>query len=146
MASVRESVTIDKPVEHVFRYVTDPENWTRYVTSLTDVRELSPKTVGPGTAFVWEYRMLGMRFGGKGIVEEHEENRRFSMKMEGNFPIRETFEFTPEGDGTRLTFSIEYEIPNKVLSVVANSSVVESLNAKEVKAVLDKVKVLCEGT
>ncbi len=144
MASVRESVLIDVPVEKSFSYVTNPENWTRYVTSLTDVRDYSSDKVQKGMTFSWEYRMLGMKFGGKGTVEDFEPNRKFSMKMEGGFPIRELFEFENDGGKTRLTFSIEYEIPNKVLSLVANSSVVEGLNAKEVKSVLEKVKVLCE--
>ena len=145
MASVKESVDIKLPVDKVFAYVADPENWTRYVTSLTEVKELSTDKVVEGTAFSWEYRMLGMKFGGKGLIEDYVPNSRFSMKMEGAFPIREVFEFEGSGDNTRLTFSIEYEIPNKILSVVANSSVVEGLNAKEVKNVLDKVKVLCEA-
>jgi len=145
MANVKESVEIKMPVDRVFSYVANPENWTRYVTSLTEVKELTTDKVMEGTAFAWEYRMLGLKFGGKGLVEEYVENSRFSMKMEGAFPIRESFEFEGNGDKTRLTFSIEYEIPNKVLSVVANSSVVEALNAKEVRNVLDKVKVLCEA-
>jgi len=145
MASVRESVLIDVPVEKSFSYVTSPENWTRYVTSLTEVRDFSLDTVQKGMEFTWEYRMLGMKFGGKGTVEEFEPAKKFAMKMEGGFPIREVFEFENQGGKTLLTFSIEYEIPNKVLSIVANSSVVEGLNAREVKSVLEKVKVLCEA-
>lgn len=146
MASVKESVDIKLPVDKVFSYVANPENWTRYVTSLTEVKEMTTDKVAEGTAFMWEYRMLGMKFKGKGLVEEYDENNRFSMKMEGAFPIREVYEFEGKGNNTRLTFSIEYEIPNKILSVVANSSVVESLNAKEVKNVLEKVKILCEAS
>lgn len=146
MASVRESIDIDMPVEKVFGYVTDPANWTRYVTSLTEVRDFSSPDVDKGTSFVWEYRMLGMKFGGKGVVEEFQKNRKFSMKMEGGMPIVESFEFDgTDGGKTKMTFAIEYEIPNRVLSMVANSSIVEGLNAKEVKSVLDKVKTLCEA-
>ncbi len=144
MTTVTRSIVIKAPVEKVFSFVVSPGNWMKYVTSLSDVKDVSSKNVEPGTTFVWEYRMLGVKLTGKGTVLENEKNSRFRMKMEGGFPITETYAFTQVNGGTKLNVDIEYETPGKVMSVISKSSVVEKLNQREADAVLDKIKMLCE--
>jgi ligand-binding SRPBCC domain-containing protein len=145
MAHIARSIKISAPLSKVFNYVTNPENWTRYVTSLVDVRNVSDKSPGAGTTFEWTYRMLGMNFDGKGSIVEFEKDRRFAMEMEGSFPIKETFDFEGDSDSTMLSFEISYDVPGKVLSVISNSRVIEKMNAKEAGAVVERLKDICEA-
>lgn len=145
MVHITRTININAPLLKVFDYVTNPENWTRYVTSLIDVKNVSNKTPVPGTTFEWVYRMLGMNFSGKGSVIEYEKDKRFTIKMEGAFPIKETYNFEDVGGSTRLTFEIDYEMPGQILGVIANSRLVEKLNIREADTVLEKVKTLCEA-
>jgi ligand-binding SRPBCC domain-containing protein len=145
MAHTTKSIKINAPVERVFDYVTSPENWTTYVTSLVDVRNVSDESPRAGTTFEWTYRMLGLNFDGRGSVVEFEKNRKFAMAMEGSFPIRETFVFEEDSGVTTIRFDIKYDVPGKVLGVISNSSVVEKMNKKEAAAVLNKVKDICEA-
>ncbi len=144
MATITRSIEINAPLEKVFDFVSKPENWTRYVTSLIAVENVSDTPIKPGTTFDWTYRMLGMDFNGKGRVLEYEKNSKFKMTMEGQFPITETYLFDGDSNKTRLTVQIEYELPGKLLGVLADRVVVEKLNVKEADTVLDKVKTLCE--
>ncbi len=145
MAQVSKSIKISAPLSKVFGYVTGPENWTQYVTSLVDVRNLSDKVPARGTTFEWTYRMLGINNDGSGRIAELEKDKRFSMEMSGSFPIQETFSFLGDESSTELTFEIKYDIPGKVLGVIADKLVVERLNVKEVLAVLNKIKDICEA-
>lgn len=145
MAIVTKKISINAPVGKVFSFVTNPENWTRYVTSLIDVRDVSSPTVEKDTTFRWTYRMLGMNFHGKGCVTENIRNKKFGLKMEGRFPIHESYGFSPMHKGTELLFHIQYEMPGKIMSVVANRRLVEKINKKEVDTVLNKIKLLCES-
>ncbi len=144
MAVIKRSVEIKAPLKKVFDFVSRPENWTKYVTSLIAVENLSDDPIKAGTTFDWTYRMLGMDFKGKGKVLEYEENSRFKMVMEGHFPITETYIFEGDDNKTTLTVLIEYDLPGKLLGVLADRMVVEKLNVKEADTVLDKVKTLCE--
>lgn len=144
MPKISKKIIINSPVDKVFQFVTTPDNWTRYVTSLTNVRDISSPRVEPGTTFSWEYRMLGITFAGKGRVLENVKNSRFGMKMEGGFPIQENYTFTPLNGGTDLTVEISYDIPGKIMSTISKSSVVEKLNQKEADSVLEKIKTMCE--
>lgn len=144
MATIQEKVMINAPVEHVFAFVTNPENWTEYVTSLTNVTDLSSPGLEPGTTFAWEYRMLGVKLHGTGRVSENTKDSRFGMRMEGTVPISEHYTFTPMNGGTELAIEIAYEMPGKVLEKIANTGLVEKLNRREAANVLEKVKLLCE--
>ncbi len=142
---VTKSIRIHAPVKKVFDYVTAPENWTKFVTSLVSVRNLSGERSEKGTTFEWTYRMLGINFSGSGTVVALQPNRRFAMEMEGSFPIRESYQFERDSDYTILTADIEYEVPGKVLGAIANRLVVEKVNMKEAEAVLKKIKTICEA-
>lgn len=145
MPTVTKKITINAPVAKVFEFVTNAENWTRYVTSLVDVRELSSPTIEPGTTFRWTYRMLGMNFHGIGRVTENVKNKKFGLKMEGSFPILETYTFTKTEGGTELNAEIQYEMPGKIMSVISNKGLMEKMNKKETENVLAKIKMFCES-
>jgi anaerobic magnesium-protoporphyrin IX monomethyl ester cyclase len=144
-SGISRSLKINAPVEKVFNYITDPKNWTVYVTSLVDVRNISDKKIKKGTAYKWTYRMLGVNLSGSGNIVEFRRNKEFAMAMEGSFPIREIFKFEEDNGSTKLIFSIQYNVPGKVLGVIANRLVIEKLNVKEAVAVLNKVKAICEA-
>ncbi len=144
MASIAKKITINAPVEKVFAFLTDPENWTKYVTSLIDVKDVSSQKAEAGTTFKWTYRMFGMNFHGKGEVTENVRNKTFGLKMQGSFPIIESYTFASLPEGTELSFDIQYEIPGKIMGVLANKGLMEKLNKKETENVLSKVKLLCE--
>lgn len=145
MAQITRSIKINAPLSKVFDYVTNPENWTRYVTSLVDVRNVSDEVPSAGTTFEWTYRMLGINNDGTGKIGEFEKDKKFTMEMEGSFPIKETFNFQGDATSTELNFEIHYDVPGKVLGVIADKLIIERLNVKEADVVLNKVKDICES-
>jgi anaerobic magnesium-protoporphyrin IX monomethyl ester cyclase len=142
---ILKSMKINAPVSRVFAFVTSPRNWTEFVTSLVDIRNLSGEATARGLTFEWTYRMLGINFEGRGEVSEYERDRKFAMRMRGAFPIHETYLFEGNSKTTTLTIEVDYEVPGKVLGVIANRLVVEKVNMREAEAVLRKVKTICEA-
>lgn len=144
MPTIKEKIIINAPLEKVFGFMTTPDNWTEYVTSLTSVTDFSSAGLEPGTTFAWEYRMLGVKLSGTGTVTDNAKNSVFGMKMAGAVPMSEYYTFAPSGDDTVLSVEITYELPGKVLEKIANSRIVEKLNQREAINVLEKIKLLCE--
>jgi ligand-binding SRPBCC domain-containing protein len=144
MAHISKKIIINSPVRKVFEFVTTPDNWTRYVSGLTNVRDFSSGELRQGTSFRWTYRMLGINSNGTGQVLENVKNKRFAMKMEGRMPLVEKYAFAAVDKGTELSVDIEYEVPGKILKTVAKTGIVEKVNKKEADNVLGKIKLLCE--
>lgn len=146
MPEVRKSISIGVPVGKVFKFVTSPENWTRYVTSLTAVKDLSEDSPSKGSTFNWEYRMMGIKFSGKGEVIENVKNKRFGLTLKGRANIKESYEFIPDDKGgTTLNAHIDYDMPGPIAKVFANSKLVEKLNNLESKNILEKIKAMAEA-
>lgn len=144
MSKFTKKIKIKASPKKVFEFVVAPENWTKYVTSLVNVRDHNPKKVKKGMTFKWTYRMLGINMHGKGEVTEFVQNKKFGLKMEGAHPIAEKYSFDAKDGGTELTFEIEYEIPGKIMGVVEKTGLVEKINRKESENVLSKIKMFCE--
>ena len=145
MAHISKKIVINSSVQKVFQFVTNPENWTRYVSGLTNVRDIASGEIKPGSTFRWTYRMLGINSNGTGEVLENVRNKRFALKMEGRFPIVEKYHFASLDKGTELSVEIEYEIPGKIMKTVARTGIIEKVNKREADNVLGKIKLLCEG-
>lgn len=144
MFTISKKIKIKASPKDVFEFVVDPDNWTKFVTSLINVRDVKPKKARKGTKFKWTYRMMGVNFHGDGEITDLVENKSFAMKMEGKHPIAEQYTFTKVDGGTELSFEIEYDLPGKVMGVVAKTGLVDKMNKKEAENVLSKIKMFCE--
>lgn len=144
MPTIEQKIIINSPLAKVYDFITTASNWTEYVTSLTEVNNVSSPGLEPGTTYNWEYRMLGVKLSGTGQVTENEFRKSFGLRMEGAFAITEHYTLQEQGDATELAIRITYQMPGKVLEKIANSKLVEKLNQREADNVLGKIKLLCE--
>lgn len=144
MPTIEQKILINAPVAKVYAMIANASNWTEYVTSLTDVSNVSSPSLEPGTTYDWEYRMLGVKLSGTGVVTENDHQKSFAMRMEGTIPMTEKYTMREVDNGTELAITINYQMPGKVLEKIANSRLVEKLNLREGENVLAKVKLLCE--
>ena len=109
MIRVELTVVVDRPVEEVFAYVTDPAKLAEWQPNLVSVTQETDGPMGAGT------RLREVRRGPFGrnveaIVEvaEYEENRRFDLRIvSGPLPIDGRNEFRPAGGGTRIDLIAE---------------------------------------
>ncbi|HEY6837137.1 MAG TPA: SRPBCC family protein [Geobacteraceae bacterium] len=144
MPTIEQKIHINAPLAKVYTFITTAANWTEYVTSLTEVSNVSSPGLEPGTTYSWEYRMLGVKLTGTGRVTENVFQQSFGMHMEGTIPISEHYTLSEKDGGTDLAIRINYQMPVKVLEKIANSKLVEKLNMREAESVLEKIKLLCE--
>ena len=112
MIRVDLTVQVNRPVEDVFRYVTDPANLGEWQTNLVSVTKETDGPVRPGTRFR-EVRRAPFGRTAEAIVEvsAYEENRRFDLWIvSGPLPIDGRNEFTAAGGATRIEFVAEGEL------------------------------------
>ena len=144
MVQIKKSIEIDAPVEEVFEFFSNPENLPEVWPSMVEVSNVDHGPDGH-RGFDWVYKMAGIRFRGHSETLEWKENERVvSRNKEG---IKSTFTYDYEGidDRTRLTVSVEYEIPNKVLAKLAGPFV-RRINEHEAEVLLENLKARMELT
>lgn len=112
MLHVEESVEINRPVEEVFDYVSNVENFPEWAGPPIEAHKEKSGPIREGDGFTMTTKFLGRRFETPYAVTSYEPNRRLSYQGTGGpIPNQEwtyTFEETPTG-GTRYTQVVEGE-------------------------------------
>ena len=143
MATVNKSITINAPIEKVFKYTTEPSNMPEIWPSLIENKDIERLPNG-GNRTKFIYKMAGMRF--EGISEDTEfiPNQRIVSKTEEPVENEVIWEYQSEGEATKLTFRAEYTVPIPLLGKLAEAFIVKQ-NENEVEILLANLKARMEA-
>ena len=110
MAKLEISTVINRPVEEVFAFLSNPENYPKWISSSSEVKIISEGPIGVGTTFRPVVNFLGRRIEGESEVTEYEPNRRYATKSKlGPVPVEWRVTFERVEGGTRVSMSGEVE-------------------------------------
>jgi uncharacterized protein YndB with AHSA1/START domain len=144
---VEESVEINRPIEEVFSYTSNPENSPQWAAAVKEVRQGAPER-GPlseGGRFTATQKALGRRFEAPFEAIDYEPNRRYAHRGTEEHPVPVTMVFAYEPlswSGTRFTPRIEAE-PGGFFGLVG--AVLERVIRNQMRTNLETLKALLEG-
>ena len=144
---VEENVEIKRPVEEVFSYTSNPENFPQWAATVREVRRDLPKR-GPlreGGRFTAKQKALGRSFEAPFEIINYEPNRRYAQRGTEEHPVEVTMVFAYEplsSGGTRFTPRIEAE-PGGFFGLVG--PVLERVIRRQMRTNLETLKALLEG-
>lgn len=143
MAAVSEWIYVDRPVEAVFAYLDDPRNHAEITPSIADVRNIEPLDNG-GKRLEHTYEMAGVGIDGELVEKRHEDNQRMVFELRGRLPGEIDLQFEADGEGAKVIYSAEYDIPGRVLSKAA-TPLVKRYNERELRTTLENLKSVLES-
>jgi uncharacterized protein YndB with AHSA1/START domain len=108
MVKFEITTDIDRPVDEVFAYVTDPSRAPEWVSAIIEIKDADPP--GFGSKATQVVKFLGRRFEFTSEVVEWDLNRRWAQTASQPFPIKNQVTFSPRGTGTRLDAVLEGEV------------------------------------
>ena len=111
MPTITQSVTVNRPVEEVWDYISNFENTTRWSRGVLAARQTSGGPLGVGSTLQTVVKAFGRRRTADYLVTEYEPGHAFAFEV-GSGPIasRARYSVQPAGAGTRLTASGEAEV------------------------------------
>jgi carbon monoxide dehydrogenase subunit G len=110
MANYEQSVWINRPVEEVFEFATQPENEPVWNTGMEESEITSEGPLGVGTKVRSVSRVLGRSVESTWEVTEYKVNRKKAVKStSGPIPFESAAVFESVEGGTKLTFTIQAE-------------------------------------
>lgn len=105
---VERSVTIGRPVEQVFQFVSTPENDPRWVPVSVRHEKTSPGPMAVGTTTEEDVTFMGRRMRYTWEVTEYLPPHSFAIRsLSGLLPSTIRLGLQPLGDATRLTLATE---------------------------------------
>jgi carbon monoxide dehydrogenase subunit G len=112
MIKIEESIIINRPVEEVWKFVSNIENATKWDRGVLEARQTSKGPIGVGSTLQTRRQMLGRQRIGKLRVSEYVPNRMIALQASlgqiAEAQIRYSFE--PVDSGTRMTGISEVEL------------------------------------
>lgn len=106
MPEYRSTVTVDRPPEAVFRYVTDVSRWPEWRMAVTDARLLTPGPLGPGSRLAVVASLMGRSVEMELEITDCSPPEAIGFAMRAGPAVGSgTLRFEPEGAGTRVTVS-----------------------------------------
>jgi uncharacterized protein YndB with AHSA1/START domain len=107
---VERTVTIDRPIEEVFEYVSTPENDSTWASAALRHERTSPGPMRVGTTTRMDLRFLGRTGTYTWEVAEYEPPNLLAYRAtSGPLPIVVRIRFEPVDGGTRFMHAIETE-------------------------------------
>ena len=100
---IERTITIHRPVEEVFAYLTDVQHGPQYISGQREAHKTSTGPMGLGTTFATSGKFV--RRTTTCEVTEFEPNRRLSWQATSGTRAKTTWAFQQSGPSTRITFA-----------------------------------------
>lgn len=108
MAKFEIALVVDRPIEEVFAFISNPQNQPVWRTATLEMTRTSSEPVAVGSIFKGRFTFLGRPFEGNLEVIVHEPHNKYATKMvDGPFPLEAHYALDAADDGTQLTLAIE---------------------------------------
>lgn len=143
MPQVERSAYFDLPPRDVQVYLSTPANTGEWLVGFSPGADPLPtEPAVAGTAFDAVFSMAGVNFNVTITYAEHEDGVYDVLHVQGGVSSTTTWRYEPEGSGTRVTATFEYEVPGAALGRIADMLVIERLNAKNLEQSLENAKTV----
>ena len=142
MAHAEGKLTIDRPVQQVFDFILDGANNPLWRSSVVDVKPLTEKPYGVGSAFKQGLKGPGGRIDGDYQITECQPNQTIKFQVTAG-PARPTGSYSFESDSksTTLTFILDFQ--PKGLAKLMNPMIQSSMQSEV--AMLSALKTYLES-
>jgi uncharacterized protein YndB with AHSA1/START domain len=111
MVTIEKSLTIHRPLEDVFSYMTRFENDKDWRGEVVDIRRTTPVNHGIGERYEQLIDVGGRQVQADFEVTEYENNRRIGFRgTSGDLNARATYDFSAEGAATRVDVKAEIDV------------------------------------
>jgi carbon monoxide dehydrogenase subunit G len=143
MIHIEEHISINRPIEEVFAYVSDFRNTSQWQSGVVDVRLTPEGPVGVGTRATFVRVFLGRRLELTVELIEYEPPTKQTFKtIAGPLPGTVSRRFEPTAEGTTVSVVIEAQVGG--LFALAEPLVARSLR-RAVEADFGTLKDLLES-
>jgi carbon monoxide dehydrogenase subunit G len=143
---VERSVEIAAPADRIYDLVMDPQRLEEWVTIHHHLEDAPDGRLRMGSKLTQCLKLAGRKFNVRWEVVENEREQR--VVWDGKGPVRSharvIYEFEPNEEGTRFSYTNEYDLPGGPLGRMAGGAV-KRVTAKELDKTLGRLKKLVES-
>ena len=143
MSRVAKSAVITNKADQIMNYIADVKNHPAFLGPLKSVSNLNGDSKKAGTSWDWTFVMAGVEFSGRAETVSFESGKKFSFKTTTGIQSTFTYSAEPQGNATKVTIDVTYDVPGSLLAKM-QTSVVEKLNEAEGGRAVENLKAILD--
>ena len=144
MPRFKSEIDIDAPREHVFALAADVTKQPDWAPFITEVVLTSGDGKTPGSAAKRVIKVGPVHNNLEDTIVEYEANEALGRRFIGYFVGEDRLTFTPQGNGTRVEWSVNYTPPFGILGKVGALVMMARVFQNDIEAALDNLKAQLE--
>ena len=137
--TTKKRIEINAAPEKAFAFIADPRNITLVFPELAQVSNFSTDPLEKGSTYNFKYLMGGSLLNGVATVEKMKEPSLIVISTKGLGASVWTHEFTPSGSGSTYQVTMEYSIPDGLISEAEQQEIIAS-NDKAIELMTQRLK------
>jgi uncharacterized membrane protein len=144
MTYIERSIDIDAPVETVFQYAADWQNWPKFFEGVHDFQPTTEITRGTGARYAYKAEMLGMKVPVETEIQGFVENEGWTGEATKGMKHRTHWVFERMGNKTRFTYGLSYKLPVPIVGGILDNLIMKPAWEKIIEDSLENLKNLTE--
>lgn len=145
MPRVTESVDIASTPEAVFAFIADaPERAATFIPGLNRISNVSAPRAAVGQTWDYEFNWFGLVISGQSRCTKYDKPSVYQFQTVTGNPSTWTYRIDRNGNATRLTLDVDYELPQSQLARFATAGAVEQMNRNRAREIVANLKTLIE--
>lgn len=144
MATIEARLSVDRPLDEVFRFVVDGDKVPQWRKSCIEIKRLSAGPLDAGAEEVYRMKTMGQTFEVRMEVTGYEPNREYSWKATSGspFPMQGSFTFKGGDSHAEVTEITEIELGGPLRLV---QPIIVRIFRREVRNDFTKLKDILEA-
>lgn len=138
------SIVIQVPLEKVFKYTANPENFSSYISCINDIWNVKPAEPSLGQTFEWKFNLGGILLQGKGEMTKYQPLDTFEITTSGNAAAVWRYVFKKVPEGTMVDLLVDYDIKSVISSKIGGDLIVKNLCDMLGKQIMKNLKIIQE--
>jgi uncharacterized protein YndB with AHSA1/START domain len=148
MTTIQRDTLVNADPERCFDFVADPSLAPLFISGLYSITPMEVEPRGPGNRWGFEYDMFGVPIRGESECIAYERPTKYvwrTLPDVSRIDATFTYVFQPEDGATRVSLSVEYEVPEAALAgKIADKLVIERMNEHEADTAITNLKIVLE--
>lgn len=145
MPRVTESVDIASSPEAVFAFIADaPERAATFIPGLNRISNVSAPQAAVAQSWDYEFNWFGLVISGQSRCTKYDKPSVYQFQTVTGNPSTWTYRIDRNGNGTRLTLDVDYELPQSQLARFATAGALEQMNRNRAREIVANLKALIE--
>src|SRR3989339_188965 len=145
MTEIKRSVNIKAPVNKVFEYASNFQNWQEFFEGVSDFKPITETTRGNGAKFIYKAKVLGMMFTVGTEMIEFKANEGWIGKSFKGIKHQTQWIFNKSDGNTEFTFIQHQKLPLYLGGKFIDKMFIEPAWIKIIESSLQNLKRIMEA-